>query len=125
MAKPSSRNVWVDYLRATITVLVLAHHSALAYTTFSVFNKDAYILSTHAIVDRRRWVLLDDLVGFNDTFFMSLMFFIGGLYFFSSIKKKGVLPFIKDKMYRLLIPFLLLGTLLMLLAYFPIGFYTL
>ncbi|WP_316848478.1 acyltransferase [Pedobacter psychrodurus] len=119
MANQSSRNVWVDYLRATITVLVVAHHAALAYTTFSVFNKDAYILSTHAMVDNRRWALLDDLVGFNDTFFMSLMFFIGGLYFFSSIAKKGVLAFTKDKVYRLLIPFLLLGTLLMLLAYFP------
>jgi glucan biosynthesis protein C len=119
MANQSSRNVWVDYLRSIITVLVVAHHAALAYTTFSVFNKDAYILSTHAVVDNRRWALLDYLVGFNDTFFMSLMFFLGGLYFFSSINKKGLLSFIKDKIYRLLIPFLLLGTLLMLLAYFP------
>jgi glucan biosynthesis protein C len=119
MANQSSRNVWVDYLRSTITVLVVAHHAALAYTTFSVFNKDAYILSTHAVVDNRRWALLDAMVGFNDTFFMSLMFFLGGLFFFPSINKKGSLSFVKDKVYRLLIPFLLLGTLLMLLAYFP------
>ncbi|TCD25564.1 acyltransferase [Pedobacter psychrodurus] len=119
MANQSSRNVWVDYLRSTVTVLVVAHHAALAYTTFSVFNTDAYILSTHPVVDRSRWALLDGVVSFNDTFFMSLMFFLGGLFFFSSINKKGSLSFIKDKVFRLLIPFLLLGTMLMLLAYFP------
>jgi surface polysaccharide O-acyltransferase-like enzyme len=119
MDNQSSRNIWVDYLRATITVLVVAHHSALAYTSFSVFNKDAYILSTHAVVDNKRWFLLDYMVGFNDTFFMPLMFLIGGLFFFTTINKKGVWLFIKDKVLRLLIPFLLPGTLLMLLAYFP------
>ncbi|ARS40640.1 hypothetical protein CA265_13615 [Sphingobacteriaceae bacterium GW460-11-11-14-LB5] len=119
MANQSLRNVWIDYLRSTITVLVVAHHAALAYTTFSVFNKDAYILSTHPVVDHGRWALLDGMVSFNDTFFMSLMFFLGGLFFFSGIDKKGYLSFIKDKIFRLLIPFLLLGTVLMLLAYFP------
>ncbi|WP_293305871.1 acyltransferase family protein [Pedobacter sp. UBA5917] len=119
MVNQSSRNLWIDYLRSAITVLVVAHHAALAYTSFSVFNKDAYILSTHAIVDDKRWALLDYLVGFNDTFFMSLMFLIGGLFFFPAIDKKGAGLFIKDKIFRLLIPFLLLGTLLMLLAYFP------
>jgi len=119
MANQSLRNVWIDYLRSTVTVLVVAHHAALAYTTFSVFNKDAYILSTHPVVDRSRWALLDGIVSFNDTFFMSLMFFLGGLFFFPGIDKKGYLSFIRDKIFRLLIPFLLLGTMLMLLAYFP------
>lgn len=119
MGNQSSRNLWVDYLRSAITVLVVAHHSALAYTSFSVFNKDAYILSTHAVVDNKRWPALDYFVSFNDTFFMSLMFLIGGLFFFPAIDKKGIGLFIKDKIFRLLIPFLLLGTLLMLLAYFP------
>lgn len=119
MISQSSRNIWVDYLRSAITVLVVAHHSALAYTSFSVFNRDAYILSTHAIVDNDRWAFLDYLVGFNDTFFMSLMFLIGGLFFFPAIDKKGTGLFIKDKIFRLLIPFLLPGTLLMLFAYFP------
>lgn len=119
MGNQSSRNLWVDYLRSAITVLVVAHHSALAYTSFSVFNKDAYILSTHAVVDNKRWPALDYFVSFNDTFFMSLMFLIGGLFFFPAIGKKRIGLFIKDKIFRLLIPFLLLGTLLMLLAYFP------
>jgi len=36
-----TRNLWVDYLRSVITVLVVAHHSSLAYTTFAWFDKEA------------------------------------------------------------------------------------
>lgn len=51
---------------------------------------------------------------------MSLMFFlIGGLFIIKSIRKKGAVLFIKDRVYRLFIPFIILGTLFMLLAYFP------
>jgi glucans biosynthesis protein C len=115
----SNRNLWVDYLRSSITVLVVAHHSTLSYTTFASFNKTAYIFSTHPIVDAKRWIGLDIFVNFNDIFFMSLMFLIGGLFLMKSIRKKGISTFIRERFYRLFIPFLFLGTLLMLLAYFP------
>jgi glucans biosynthesis protein C len=115
----TNRILWVDYLRSSITVLVVAHHSTLSYTTFASFNKTAYIFSTHPIVDTKRWIGLDILVNFNDIFFMSLMFLIGGLFLMNSIRKKGRSAFIRERFFRLFIPFLLLGTLLMLLAYFP------
>jgi glucans biosynthesis protein C len=115
----SNRNLWVDYLRSSITVLVVAHHSTLSYTTFASFNKTAYIFSTHPIVDTKRWIGLDIFVNFNDIFFMSLMFLIGGLFLMNSINKKGRSTFIRERFFRLFIPFLILGTLLMLLAYFP------
>lgn len=114
-----NRTLWVDYLRSFITVLVVAHHAALAYTTFAHFNTEVYILSTHPVVDERRWIGLDIFSGFNDTFFMALMFLIGGLFLVRSISKKGIQAFALDRLYRLLIPFLLLGTILMLLAYLP------
>jgi surface polysaccharide O-acyltransferase-like enzyme len=113
------RNLWVDYLRSAITVLVIAHHASLAYTTFASFDSNAYINSTHAIVDDKRCVGLDIFENFNDIFFMSLMFFIGGLFLSRSIGKKGIAAFIADRFYRLFLPFILPGTLLMLLAYFP------
>ncbi len=115
----SNRNIWVDYLRSSLTVLVVAHHSSLAYTTFAKFDKAVYINSTHPIVDAKRWIGLDIFENFNDVFFMSLMFLIGGLFLSRSISKKGKLKFIIDRFYRLFIPFLFLGTLAMLLAYFP------
>jgi glucans biosynthesis protein C len=115
----SNRNLWVDYLRSSITVLVVAHHSTLSYTTFATFNKTAYIFSTHPVVDAKRWVGLDIFVNFNDIFFMSLMFLIGGLFLKKSLLKKGRSAFIRERFYRLFIPFLFLGTILMLFAYFP------
>ncbi|ANH82579.1 hypothetical protein A8C56_17785 [Niabella ginsenosidivorans] len=114
-----NRNVWIDYLRASLTVLVVAHHSALAYTTFASFDRNAYINSTHPVVDTKRWVGLDIFENFNDIFFMSLLFLIGGLFLSKSIAKKGAVNFIIDRAYRLFIPFIFLGTLLMLIAYFP------
>jgi glucan biosynthesis protein C len=119
MENLSNRNLWIDYLRTTITVMVVAHHSSLAYTTFAWFDKEAYINSTHAIVDTKRWIGLDIFENFNDVFFMSLMFLIGGLFLIRSINKKGMIPFLKDRFYRLFVPFLFLGTLFMLIAYFP------
>ena len=94
--KKSNRNIWVDYLRSAITVLVVAHHSSLAYTTFAKFDNQAYINSTHPIVDSKKWIGLDIFQNFNDVFFMSLMFLIGGLFLIKSIKRKGTINFIKD-----------------------------
>lgn len=119
MIQNVQRDTWVDYLRATITVMVVAHHSSLAYTTFASFNKDAYINSTHPVVDQQRWIGLDIFENFNDVFFMSLMFFIGGLFLIKSIAKKGTIAFIRDRCLRLFIPFLLIGTLSNLIAYYP------
>lgn len=115
----NNRNIWIDYLRTTITIMVVAHHSSLAYTTFATFNKEAYINSTHPIVDSARWVGLDIFENYNDQFFMSLMFLIGGLFLIKSVNRKGTLEFVKDRFIRLFIPFLFIGTPLMLLAYFP------
>jgi len=119
MPNGPDRNAWIDYLRSFVTVLVVAHHAALAYTTFAYFEETAYILSTHAVVDKQRWIGLDIFVGFNDIFFMSLLFLVGGLFLSPSVNRKGTAAFIRDRLYRLFIPFILGGTLLMLLAYYP------
>lgn len=114
-----TRNWWIDHLRAFITVLVVAHHSTLSYTTFAWFNKDAYITSTHPVVDTARWKGLDIFVNFNDIFFMSLMFLISGIFVVSSLQRRSVSTFIRDRFYRLFIPFIIGVTILMLLAYYP------
>lgn len=113
------RTLWIDYLRSLLTVLVVAHHASLAYTTFASFDKVAYIRSTHPVVDNRRWVGMDIFENFNDVFFMSLMFLIAGLFVVRSIQRKGTAAFIRDRFYRLLIPFIVLGTILNLIAHYP------
>ena len=113
------RNSWVDNLRSFITLLVVAHHSSLAYTTFASFNKSAYILSTNPVVDTARWKGLDIFEDFNDIFFMSLMFLISGIFVMNSLRSKSMGKFIRDRFYRLFIPFMIGVTLLMLIAYYP------
>src|SRR5208283_524665 len=74
------RKVAIDYLRTFVIVLVLVHHSVLAYVTFGKFDRSHYIWSTAPIVDPRRWIGFDLITVFNDIFFMSLMFFVSGLF---------------------------------------------
>jgi len=95
MGKRQDRAVWLDYLRAFITVLVVAHHSSLAYTTFASFNKLAYNDSTHPIVDTVRSGTLDIFEDFNDVFFMSLMFLISGIFVLPALARKGLRTFIR------------------------------
>ncbi|MES1160833.1 MAG: acyltransferase [Bacteroidota bacterium] len=119
MTKVANRNNWLDYLRSFITILVVAHHSSLAYTTFAHFNKEAYILSTHPVVDTIRWRGLDIFEDFNDVFFMSLMFLISGIFIIPSLESKGIMRFVRDRFRRLFIPFMVGVTVLMLVAYYP------
>nr|WP_068887091.1 acyltransferase [Pedobacter panaciterrae] len=116
--KTSNRTLWIDYLRGFITLLVVAHHSSLAYTTFASFDKAAYKNSTHPIVDVHRWIGLDIFEDFNDIFFMSLMFLISGLFVTKGLDK-GIKLYLKERYYRLFIPFLIGVCFLMLIAYYP------
>jgi glucans biosynthesis protein C len=117
MDKRQDRAIWLDYLRGFITVLVVAHHSSLAYTTFARFNPQAYNASTHPIVDTARAYGLDLFEDFNDVFFMSLMFLISGIFVLPALARKGRRTFIRDRFYRLFIPFVIAVTFLMPLGY--------
>ncbi len=83
---PSAQyNVAIGYLRAFITVLVVAHHAALAYHPFAPPSPATLVAQPRwwqafPVVDSQRWSGFGWLVGFNDVFFMSLMFFLSGLF---------------------------------------------
>ncbi|MBP1698842.1 MAG: acyltransferase [Deltaproteobacteria bacterium] len=113
------RDIGIDYLRSSVTVAVVVHHAALAYNTFSHYNPSQYLKSTAPIVDTVRFAPLDGLVGWNDIFFMSLMFFISGLFVVPSIARKGVGRFLADRMKRLGIPFVISAILLSPIAHYP------
>ncbi len=113
------RAEWIDRLRSALTVLVVAHHASLAYTTFASFDPRAYVNSTNPVVDDSRWVGMDVFVNFNDIFFMPLMFFISGLFVFRSWLKKGKMIFLRDRAKRLGIPFIVCAVLIIPVAYLP------
>jgi hypothetical protein len=113
------RDIAIDYLRSSVIVAVVANHSALAYTTFSHYNPADYTKSTAPVVDSVRFALLDVLVSWNDIFFMSLMFFISGLFVAPSVTRKGVGRFLADRAKRLGIPFCVAITLISPIAFYP------
>lgn len=92
--------------RSFVTLLVLVYHAASNYIYFG--NGD-----------HQRWIGFDLIVLFADSFFMPLMFFISGLFVFSSLGRKGAIAFLRDRLWRLGIPFLISIFILVPIAYYP------
>ncbi|MGB8683357.1 MAG: acyltransferase [Candidatus Binatus sp.] len=117
-------NVALGYLRGFLVVLVLAHHSVLAYIdspppqATSLLAQPPY-WRAFMVVDSHHWVGFSIFTGFNDDFFMSLMFFLSGLFVWSSLQRKGNAGFVRDRMRRLGIPFLFAAAIIAPLAYYP------
>src|ERR1700690_3815245 len=123
-APDSQYNVSLGYLRAFITVLVVAHHAALAYHPFAPPAPASLLAQPRwwqafPVVDSARWIGWAVLVGFNDVFFMSLMFFLSGLFVWKSLQRKGAGGFVRDRVVRLGIPFAVAAALIAPLAYYP------
>lgn len=115
---PRQRDLSIDYLRTAVTLMVLAHHSSLAYTTFAHFDKQQLSRSTAPVVDVMRWAFLDYAENFNDVFLMSLMFFVSGLFVLPALRRHGTFGFIRDRFLRLGVPFAFAVLVLMPVAYY-------
>ena len=119
-----AHNVALGYLRGFLVVLVLAHHSVLAYIDSpppqakSLLTQPPY-WRAFMVVDPHHWVGFSLFTGFNDDFFMSLMFFVSGLFVWSSLQRKGNASFVRDRLRRLGIPFLFAAAIVAPLAYYP------
>src|SRR5258706_13089207 len=101
-----ARIVPLDRARRFIILLVLLHHSVINYTWFG-----------HG--DPMRWLGFDLVVLFNDSFFMAFMFFVSGLFVRDSLMRKGSAIFLRDRAWRLGVPFLISILVLMPIAYYP------
>jgi peptidoglycan/LPS O-acetylase OafA/YrhL len=115
----SARDASFDYLRAFVVLLVLLHHSVLAYAALWPAQPRTFRILQAPLVDPQRWAGFDVLVGFNDTFFMALMFLLSGLFVWPSLKQKGGVRFLRDRILRLGLPFAAASGILMPLAYYP------
>jgi surface polysaccharide O-acyltransferase-like enzyme len=101
-----ARIVAFDRARTFITMLVLLHHSVVNYTYFGSG-------------DRMRSLGFDLVVLFNDSFFMACMFLISGLFVWDSLARKGAATYLRDRAWRLGVPFLVSIFVLMPIAYYP------
>ena len=102
-------SIAIGYLRAAVIVVVVAVHSVLAYCSFAPrqvpFGAGADHWKAYPITDGRRWAGFDPIVGFTDPFGMSLLFFLSGLFVRSSLRRKGIARFGRDRAKRLGLPF--------------------
>lgn len=113
----------IGYLRAFITLLVVAHHSVLAYHPYPPARYATLLAQPRwwlafPILDPHQWLGWSFFNGFNDVFFMSLMFFLSGLFVQHSIERKGVGQFLRDRLLRLGLPFIVAAAITPL-AYYP------
>src|SRR3984893_15225357 len=98
------RIVAFDRARTFAILLVLLHHSVINYTYFG-----------HG--DSMRCLGFDLVVLFNDSFFMAFMFLISGWFVRDSLARKGAAIFLRDRAWRLGVPFLISVFVLMPIAY--------
>src|SRR6185436_10758738 len=105
-------------------LLVVTFHSALAY----VVHKPAPLPLTtpphpwkaFPISDPTHWFGLDLYCAFPYITLMQLMFFLSGLFVWTSLRRKGTATFLWDRAWRLGLPFILGVAILMPLAHYPV-----
>lgn len=114
----------IGHLRGFTVALVVAHHAALAYHPYAPplaasLTAQPRWWQAFPVIDPQRWTGATLLVGFNDIFFMSLMFFLSGLFVWRGLQKRGAADFLRGRLVRLGVPFAISAAMLAPLAYYP------
>ena len=101
--KTQNRIAYIDNLRVFLIILVIAHHAGQPYAPtggeWPLFNPE-------------RSEILGWFFYVNASFFMGLFFLISGYFIPSSINKKGIKLFIKDRLIRLGLPLVFMSFIL-------------
>tara|TARA_B100001248_G_scaffold261149_1_gene251373 strand:- start:13709 stop:14857 length:1149 start_codon:yes stop_codon:yes gene_type:complete len=100
---PKKRIYYIDNVRSAVIALVILFHSAVAYSQVFTTRIEWYVLDGSC-------QFYDYLCVFFDTSLMATMFFAAGYFALASLIKHGAVQFVKDKLWRLFVPFLL-GTI--------------
>jgi len=106
-AKPPARLFHLDNLRVYLTIVVILHHTAMAYGA----GGDWPIVDP--AVDDISPIFLTFFTAVNQSYFMSAFFLLAGYFTPRSLERKGRASFIKDRLIRLGIPLLLFTTIIL------------
>jgi len=115
----------LNNLRGYAIIIVVAFHSCIAYianqpAANAAFNTPPFDWLAHPIVDSDRFVGFDLFCALQFLYMMQLMFFLSGLFVWSSLRRKGPGQFLWDRFLRLALPFLIGVYFLMPFAYYPV-----
>jgi hypothetical protein len=106
--KAKARNASLDRTRTFLTLVVLIHHAVIPYTYFG-----------HT--DPTSWLGFDAVVLATDSFFMAMFFFLSGLFVWPSLAHKASQIFVRDRMLRLGLPFVIAAFTIIPIAYYAIA----
>jgi surface polysaccharide O-acyltransferase-like enzyme len=106
--KPKARNAALDRARTFLTLVVLFHHSVIPYTYFG-----------HT--DPKFWIGFDAVVLATDSFFMAMFFFLSGLFVWPGLVRKGPFSYLRDRLLRLGLPFVICAFTIIPIAYYAIA----
>jgi peptidoglycan/LPS O-acetylase OafA/YrhL len=124
MQTPSTQRIFqLSYLRAFVTVLVVIHHSVLAWLSMKPPRPGSSHLALWwtgvPISDSLKWPGFDLLAAWNDIFFMALMFLISGLFVWPGLQQHHAGRYLRRRLLRLGVPFAVAAVVLAPLAYYP------
>ncbi len=106
--KARARNAALDRTRTFLTLVVLLHHAVIPYTHFG-----------HT--DPTSWIGFDMIVLATDSFFMAMFFFLSGLFVWPGLARKGALSYLRDRLIRLGLPFVICAFTIIPIAYYAIA----
>lgn len=106
--KIKARNFSIDRTRTFLTLVVLIHHAVIPYTYFG-----------HT--DPKYWIGFDCVVLATDSFFMAMFFFLSGLFVWPSLGRKAPHVFVRDRLLRLGLPFVICAFTVIPVAYYAIA----
>jgi Acyltransferase family len=105
--KAKARNLSLDRARTFLTLVVVLHHAVIPYTYFG-----------HT--DAKSWIGFDCVVLATDSFFMAMFFFLSGLFVWPGIARKAPQIFLRDRLLRLGLPFVIAAFTIIPLAYYAL-----
>ncbi len=117
VSRKAPRDPAIDYLRAFVILVVLAGHCALAYAT--ILRQPTAWNSIIPILDLGTSSAgLSYIANFLDIASMGTLFFLSALFVAPALMRHGPAMFLRGRMLRLALPFLISITLLL-----PLGYY--
>ena len=107
-----NRLFYIDNLRVAITILVIAHHVGQAYGPTGGY---------WPVQGAARAALLGPFFTVNRSFLMSLFFMISGYFMVFADERSGQAAFVKSRLIRLGVPFLVYSIVMVPLRVFMSG----
>ncbi len=114
----AKRLFYIDNLRIFLISLVVLHHFSLTYGAPGNWYYNETEAASPAVL------LLTLFVATNQAFFMGMFFFVSAFFVSPSLKRKGKIKFLKERMLRLGIPLIFFYFILSPLTAFIVNYYT-